>query len=1253
MKNSTATTFFAPLIFLGLLFAGCGDDESAPRPDNNADMMVVDDMDDQPDTDMGVPDMDAVPDGGDMDSDMGEDPDEVVCPTPTPAPTSGGLCDASSADSDLVMIQAGTVLLPDAAYRDAYVVVDRATNQVTCAGCDCAEEGAGATTITCAEGVVSPALINTHEHITFSLSQPQPVEDERFDHRHDWREGIRGHTEIRRSPGSSTARESVLYVEVRNLFAATTSITGSVSNANAQGLLRNLDRSDLLEAGVTGVDVDYRTFPLGDADGTLRADGCTDYDIDSESRLSAGIYMPHVAEGIDPEARNEFLCLSSSANGGVDLIEDNTAIVHGVGLTAPDIADFAANGAKLIWSPRSNISLYGMTARIPLFKYYGIPIALGTDWSPSGSAEMLRELKCADFLNTEYFDRTLTERELWLSATLNAAVSMGAENQLGSLRAGMVADIAIFDGRTNTDYRAVIDAVPGDVNLVLRGGEPLVGDANLVEALVPSDEVSQCEELEVCGNARRVCAERDAGLTLSEIRSAVAPNAYGPIGTDGLFDDEFCDAPPLEPTCLPQRPMEFDSISVSDADGDGFEDAADNCPAIFNPARPIEEGAQADIDSDSLGGECDICPLNQGDMCEMFDPDDRDGDGVDNALDNCPSIVNPGQLDADGDNIGDACDNCPNFDNTVNDYCPATIYEVRDGTFELGDRVLIEGAVVNAIGDDEFFMQVNPDDPNYPGLANSGLQVYLANGQVSTVPAERAIVDVVGVVGDFGGALQLERVESVQATGQRDSLPKFTPVTADEVATGGTRADELQATLIRLVDVEVTNPNPDAPDNYGEFELDGALRVDDLLYEVDPPPSLNDRFTAIQGVLHFSFSNSKLLPRKESDISLGPPELVGFEPSPSFLENGTVGTPSPNLEIVLTNAPAMDLDVTLDYPGNLTGPATVTVPAGEVRAPITGIDAGTTNGPETLRATLDGTTFVSTTITIYDDTTPRTVESLTPSSTTLTVSDMATFEVTLSVPARAGDETVTITADPGLAMVPMTLTVPEGQLSAAFDITAGMNAATGVNLSASLGGTTETATIDIITAPPNCLIISEYFEGSGSNNKAIELYNCASQDLELSDFGICLISNDNTLDMTTNRGCTSVHVMAAKTLSFRDVHTVCKASSGPQGDPVDDIRNGCQETTSTMNFNGDDRLVVFLDENGDGQFDTNDTIVDALGQTDVRPAQTTWQDKVLRRCNLTQFDGATSYSTSSFFESFGVTETGDYGSPPASDVMCP
>jgi hypothetical protein len=62
------------------------------------------------------------------------------------------------------------------------------------------------------------------------------------------------------------------------------------------------------------------------------------------------------------------------------------------------------------------------------------------------------------------------------------------------------------------------------------------------------------------------------------------------------------------------------------------------------------------------GGGTDAAPgVEQGDPDAP--PPDRDGDGVPDAIDNCPDVPNPDQHDKDGDGVGDACDNCPHVFN--------------------------------------------------------------------------------------------------------------------------------------------------------------------------------------------------------------------------------------------------------------------------------------------------------------------------------------------------------------------------------------------------------------------------------------------------------------------------------------------------------------------------------------------------------------------------------------------------------------
>jgi cytosine/adenosine deaminase-related metal-dependent hydrolase len=493
----------------------------------------------------------------------------------------------------------GMVLAPDAVIPLGEVLVDT-KGTITCVDLSCASAAgaADATVLDCSHGVISPSLINSHDHIDYAGSLPTGHGTERFEHRNDWRTGANMHTKLSPYPTATTNKATVLGAELRFVMSGTTS---TITSGGQPGLLRNLASASQLE-GLSIAAAKFDTFPLKDTKGVELASGCGYPSLpNAAADLAGGHYFPHIAEGTNAAAHNELVCMS--AGDAADIVQAKTSIIHSIAISANDAKLYKDRGAHVVWSARTNIDLYGDTAPVALLKELGVPISLGTDWLPSGSMNMLRELACADSLNQKYFHNAFSDKELWQMVTSNAASAAGADAVIGQLKVGYVADIAVFANMGRPQYRAVIGASVEDVALVLRGGAVLYGDAAIV-AGVGGDK---CETLDVCGVPKRACVSQDtAGAqTLAAVQAA------------SVYPLFFCAGatPDKEPSCVPYRDTYPNGTSATDRDGDGVLDAQDDCPDVFNPVRPVDAGKQADTDGDGKGDVCDRCPLDKMDGC--------------------------------------------------------------------------------------------------------------------------------------------------------------------------------------------------------------------------------------------------------------------------------------------------------------------------------------------------------------------------------------------------------------------------------------------------------------------------------------------------------------------------------------------------------------------------------------------------------------------------------------------------------------
>jgi hypothetical protein len=177
----------------------------------------------------------------------------------------------------------------------------------------------------------------------------------------------------------------------------------------------------------------------------------------------------------------------------------------------------AHNGVGLIWSPRSNISLYGVTANVAEAKAAGVTMAIAPDWSPSGSNGMSEELRYAWEWIQHQRAPLFSAEELVAMATSKPAQLAGIGDKAGALAAGNAADLVVYPRKGDSPWMALLDADPGSVALVVVGGKPLLGEPTIMKKLVRD---APLETLQVCNFTKSLnTREEMGGESWSEIVS--------------------------------------------------------------------------------------------------------------------------------------------------------------------------------------------------------------------------------------------------------------------------------------------------------------------------------------------------------------------------------------------------------------------------------------------------------------------------------------------------------------------------------------------------------------------------------------------------------------------------------------------------------------------------------------------------------------------------------------------------------------
>jgi cytosine/adenosine deaminase-related metal-dependent hydrolase len=437
----------------------------------------------------------------------GAEPD----PAPTePSPTAPVMSEAVTPSSYILR---GTILTPAGALKGGYVgIIDGRIAAVSLKRPDIP----GASIIG-TDAIILPGFVDLHNHVPWNVL-PRWDPPRFYANRYEWRDDPE-HQRAVRQPFDDLVDgdhfcEMNAWGELRALVGGTTSIMATHGEHPCiHGLVRNLDYNSGFY-GTTELDrehiIDFIGIPRDRAGRAQFVAGAQFY-ITNPAYEALSL---HVAEGSDAISEEEFTFLQSQA-----LLNPKGILIHGISLVPADFQAMAAAGTALVWSPQSNLQLYGTTADVGAALDAGAEVALAPDWAVTGSSNMLDELKVAAAWNRSHLGSRLGAREMVDMVTSVPAHVAGIDDEVGTLQAGLRADVIVLRGDAADPYGSVLRAEGRDVQLVIIDGVPLYGDATLMLKFWPGSEL----EPVAIARGTKMLATRAAGESPAALAAALRP----------------------------------------------------------------------------------------------------------------------------------------------------------------------------------------------------------------------------------------------------------------------------------------------------------------------------------------------------------------------------------------------------------------------------------------------------------------------------------------------------------------------------------------------------------------------------------------------------------------------------------------------------------------------------------------------------------------------------------------------------------
>ncbi|HET9444447.1 MAG TPA: hypothetical protein VFO65_14050 [Acidimicrobiales bacterium] len=331
------------------------------------------------------------------------------------------------------------------------------------------------------DAVVHPGFVDLHSHLGYNTLPlwTEPSQATPFLHHDIWpgeatygpRVGWPAWTLAKRAP------ECVLaYVQVRALAGGTTAIQGwpNLSRPPVNRLVRSVDDD---QPGSLKDPTSVSALTL-DVAGLASRKAAMD-----EGR----VFLYHCAEGqpgsrvrqeFDDLAtagclRTQLVAIHCSAVGREEFERWRRAAAPGRGKPA----------GTIVWSPLSNLWLYGTTTPVPDALAARLEVALGTDWGPSGTKNLLGEIKVARlWSDSQGWGLTDLQLARMVTCAPGDALASAWGHPVGRLARGGLGDLVVLDRRHDDVWANLVAATERDVRLVTVGGRALYGTKALLDA---------------------------------------------------------------------------------------------------------------------------------------------------------------------------------------------------------------------------------------------------------------------------------------------------------------------------------------------------------------------------------------------------------------------------------------------------------------------------------------------------------------------------------------------------------------------------------------------------------------------------------------------------------------------------------------------------------------------------------------------------------------------------------------------------